>query len=119
MKLINARKEMGPDAYKKYPSYVDGLPASIVMSGLGQACATLLAATRGKQNDPHRMLYDDLNAWMCQANTYSPYANKRDLLTAITEGTQRDYVRAQAEALAYLVWLKKFSQAFLKNPDAE
>ena len=36
-------------------------------------------------------------------------------MEAIVEGNQNQYVRAQMEALAYLEWLKKFSQAFLRK----
>ena len=37
------------------------------------------------------------------------------LIDAIVKHGQAEYVHAQAESLAYLVWLKKFAQAFLKS----
>jgi len=43
------------------------------------------------------------------------YSENEGLMDAIVGGNQDKYVRAQAEALAYLVWLKKFSQAFLRK----
>jgi CRISPR-associated protein Cmr5 len=95
----------------KYGSYVKQLPASILMSGLGQAVATLQAAARGKQEDAHRTLYKDLEAWLCTECPDAPYQGKRSLIDAIVDGDQAAYVRAQAEALHWLEWLKKFAQA--------
>lgn len=94
----------------KYGSYVKQLPASILMSGLGQAAATLLAASRGKP-DAHRTLYDHLQAWLCDVCPEAPYKGKRSLIDAIVDGHQVAYVSAQAEALRWLEWLKKFAQA--------
>lgn len=96
----------------KYGSYVKQLPASILMSGLGQAAATLLAASRGKQ-DAHRTLYDHLQAWLCTECPDAPYQGQHSLIDAIAKGDQDAYVRAQAEALRWLEWLKKFAQAYL------
>ena len=100
----------------EYESYVNSLPASIVMNGLGQACATLLAQARGKaaNEDAHRLLYDHLQDWLCSGEQ-NVYVSQPDLLTAIIGNGQREYVQAQVEALAYLNWLKKFSQAYLSK----
>ena len=40
------------------------------------------------------------------------------LLHRIVEGDQAAYLWAQAEAIAYLGWLKKFANAFLKTPES-
>lgn len=97
----------------KYGSYVKRLPATILMNGLGQAAATLLALARGKNDDPHRTLYEHLQTWLCKACPDAPYAGKEHLIDAIIDGDQAAYVRAQAEALRWLEWLKKFAQAYL------
>lgn len=99
----------------KYVSYVEGLPATILMNGLGQAAATLLAAAKGKE-DPHKFLYDHLRKWLCRDAPQAPYRAQEDLLKAITGNDRATYLRAQAEALAWLVWLKKFAVAYLKEP---
>jgi len=99
--------------YGNFPSYVDGLPATIVMNGLGQAMATLLAQAKGNERDAHRMLYDRMQTWLCGRDGTAPYQDQADLMDAITSGDQASYLRAQHEALAYLVWLKKFSRALL------
>jgi len=105
----------------EYRSYVEGLPATIVMNGLGQACATLLASANGEsvRHQAYRSLHDHLQAWLCHSagETLSNgvYPGSTSLIDAIThpQNGQSKYVHAQAESLAFLVWLKKFAQAFL------
>ncbi len=104
---------------KEYRSYVESLPATIVMNGLGQACATLLAATSGDGNRGHayHALHQHLQSWLCRpavpGQIGGVYPGPASLIDAIVNHGQAEYVHAQAEALAYLVWLKKFAQAFL------
>jgi CRISPR-associated protein Cmr5 len=101
-----------------YVSYVQALPANILQNGLGQALATLLAASKGKEEDPHHRLYEQIQSWLCRTDEDAPYAGKpKKLMKAITEGNEQAYLHAHAEALAYLVWLKKFAVAFLSKPD--
>jgi CRISPR-associated protein Cmr5 len=90
-----------------------------MMNGLGQAVATHLAAAKGNDSDPHRHLYDDLQAWLCGNAQLPglPYAGRSDLIREITLHDEAAYLMAQAEALAYCGWLKRFAVAYLKNPD--
>lgn len=112
--------EQAPFA-KEYRSYVEGLPATIVMNGLGQACATLLSASSGDGDRGHayQALHQHLQSWLCRpvvaGRAGGVYPGAKSLIDAIVKNGQADYVHAQAEALAYLVWLKKFSQAFLRK----
>lgn len=112
---LDAVKRLEKDNnYGNFGSYVQRLPATIVMNGLGQAMASELAAARGckdKDERAHRILFELVENWLQKCNAYP----KTDLMIAIVQGNQEDYVRAQAEALAYLDWLKKFSQAYLNG----
>ena len=107
--------------YGNYKSYVSGLPANILMSGLGQAVATVLASaklgknSRSKDNIAYETLYNHLSSWLCKNEDDAPYPDASDLMVAITSGTEDDYIHAQAEAMAYLEWLKKFAVAFLEK----
>lgn len=115
-----------PENVKKYTSYVKGLPPAILQNGLGQAMATLLAASKGKPamqggnvNKAHRLLYNHVQQWLCNDDPQAPYREEGEiaadstlLMTRITEGDEPSYIRAQAEALAYLNWLKKFAVAY-------
>lgn len=107
-----------PD-YGNYVSYVQSLPPTIVMNGLGQAMATLLSKANGNLEEPHGMLYANLQDWLCGNDAAAPYPNAPGgdtrLIEAIVGGTERQYLHAQAEALAYLIWLKKFANAYLQK----
>ena len=100
---------------KLYRSYVDRLGPTIVMNGLGQALAVELAAAGGQPGDPHRAVYKNLQRWLCRGDGEYPSAG--DLLSAIIENDEESYLHAQAEALAWLEWHKKFCRAFLPDDD--
>ena len=99
-----------------YLSYVKALPAIILQNGLGQAMAALLAAAGGKGcDDPHVLLYEDVQSWLCGADENAPYRNETDLMAAITRHDQARYLRATAETQCYLDWLKKLASAYLRT----
>lgn len=104
------------EGQEKFVGFAKDIPASILINGLGQAAATLCAQARGNPDDPHWAIYEALQSWLCRSDASAPYTSDKDLLTAITEGERRNYLHAQAEALAYLEWYKKFAVAFLSNP---
>lgn len=101
-----------------YRHYVENLPIAIHRNGLGQAVAGLRAAA-GKlgqkpQGAAYRQLHDHLAAWLCRNDALAPFPGwKRDLVSAIMDHDMSHYLWAQEEALAWLTWLKTFSQAFL------
>ena len=97
-----------------YLRYVKALPATILQNGLGQAMATLRASSKGKEENAHYRLYKDVQSWLCSDNEDATFS-KGDLLEAITSNNQQHYLKAQAEAQAYLIWLKKFAAAFLNE----
>ncbi len=112
--LDRIRKKQKHPKQSDYLSYARALPASILQNGLGQAMATLLAAARSNDDDPHFLLYRDLEDWLCGADEDAPYRGAQGLLDAIATKDQRRYLRAQAEAQGYLNWLKKLAAAHLK-----
>ena len=99
-----------------YLAYVKGLPANILRSGLGQAMAMEKAgaAKTGEDSKGHKFLFGHMEQWLKTDWQNSPYrGHQGDILHAMVNNDQAKYVRAQAEALAYLEWLKKFAVAFL------
>jgi CRISPR-associated protein Cmr5 len=110
---IHARETADPASYGNYVAYASALPATILTNGLGQAAATLLSKKKPDGTDGHGELYTDLQSWLCGTDPAAPFGAQPDLIRAITTATPEVYFRAQAEALAYLVWLKKFAKAFL------
>ncbi|MEO1270884.1 MAG: type III-B CRISPR module-associated protein Cmr5 [Myxococcota bacterium] len=97
-----------------YRSYVERLPAAIVMNGLGQALATELAATRDTESSgdavAHQRLFDNIADWLgSQIEVYT----QDNLLHDVMANSEHHYLHAQAEALAWLEWHKKFCRAHL------
>jgi CRISPR-associated protein Cmr5 len=103
------------DGFKKrYRAYVDRLCPTIVMNGLGQALATERAAAgpQPSKDDEraHHELYLSLQRWLCGKDD-GVYSSAADLLQAIISNDEALYLHAQAEALAWLEWHKKFCRA--------
>ncbi len=107
----------GAGTYGNYIAYASSLPATIITSGLGQALA-MQHAVKSKLPG-HDYLNRHIEDWLRRGWQASPYFGKEDLLRAIVDGTDEEYVRAQVEVMAYLEWIKKFASAFLeKTQDA-
>lgn len=104
----------------KYVGYVRALPATILSNGLGQALATELAAS----DSARPKLAEHVARWLLQApgSKYGKEPPQSDhakqLLGRIVNGDQHAYVWAQAEAIAYVGWLKKLAVAFLSKDEA-
>lgn len=111
------------DKFKtRYRTYVDRLGPAIVMNGLGQALATERAAAgpQPKKNDEqaHHELYTSLNNWLCRQDG-GIYPSGEDLLEQIMCNNEDLYLRAQAEALAWLEWHKKCCRAFFPKSEED
>lgn len=100
----------------KYATHLQGVPATILYSGLGQAMAMLLS--KGNEEVHRRIIFDDLEDWLCRSWQDRPQAfgDAQGLMGAITTASEDDYLLAHAEALEYLGWLKKLATAYLKKP---
>ena len=95
---------------KEIKSYVNSFAPMILMSGFGQTCAFYKS-----KGDEHARALDDMASWLLpQVNGL----NGNNLITAITQWDARTYQLAEAEALAYLDWMKKFARAYLEDDDA-
>jgi CRISPR-associated protein Cmr5 len=84
------------------------LPFMIHANGLGPALAFFKSK---KDKDGYDKLYLVLQSWLTQPAR--PFAGKPDLMAAITETDFNTYRLAQAEAIVYMDWVKKFSSAYL------
>jgi len=88
--------------HKELKSYTVGMPAMILMSGFGQTCAFYKS-----KGGNHTVVLQALQGWL----------GKGEIISLITQSSAQDYQLAQAEALEYLNWLKKFAKAYLKGDD--
>jgi len=118
LEKVNGLRSEGEEWKDKYASYAAGLPAAILMNGLGQAAATLRSAAKDEE-DPHYVLFNHLKSWLCRDDSKAPYPKVSGLMKAITSYDRDTYMYAQAEALAWLQWLKKFATAYLKKPEGD
>lgn len=98
----------------EYASYASAFPAMIKMNGLGQAAA--FYCSKGKGDDSKAYAYDTLyktlSNWLAKKG--QPYEGL-DLIKGITEKEMPLYMQAQAEALMFLDWLKKFAKAYMPD----
>ena len=105
---------------KLYRAYVDRLGPTIVMNGLGQALAMEQAAAgpkpKSERERAHGQLYGNLQNWLCRRDG-GVYPSGKDILQAIVAEDEPRYLHAQAEALAWLEWHKKFCRASLPKSE--
>jgi CRISPR-associated protein Cmr5 len=98
-----------PDQAKRIGGQAKKLPTRILASGLGQALAFL----RAKNHAPEVLIC--LGDWILdkRANPDSkkPAPDDRALVEAIVKGSSDFLRRATDEALAYLQWLNRFTEA--------
>jgi len=93
---------------KEFKSLAQNAPADIQANGLAQT----LAFWKAKGESHHEALYQALSEWVMKEMGQP----SRDILEWITDpATGSDsYRRATAEALAFLVWVKRFAEAEFK-----
>jgi CRISPR-associated protein Cmr5 len=100
----------------KYNQLARGAAADIQANGLGQTLAFWRAKGRNEGEEHHRVVFDHVSDWVRQRLRFT----EPDLLqwvmgTADTDG----YRRATAEAIAFLVWLRRFAEAELPKGDRD
>lgn len=104
-KVSEAKKQNYAD---KYGQLARSAPADIQANGLGQT----LAFWRAKQKDEqYKALYQHVAGWIKHQLNFSQPA---DLLEWImNKATTDEYRRATTEAIAFLIWVKRFAEAEL------
>ncbi len=93
---------------KEYLALAHSAPADIQTNGLAQT----LAFWRTKGESHHQALYRHLSTWVMNQLSHPG----QSLLEWITDPstTSDHYRRATVEAMAFLVWIKRFAEAELK-----
>jgi len=102
-------KIKGVQSGKSFTALANGFPTMIHTNGLGQA----IAFSKGKSDNQYREMVAMLSDWLCSEGR--PFAGTRpdDILTTFTRSDMQTYLLAQAEAMAYLLWVKKFAKALI------
>lgn len=100
--------------FSKLKSRASELPFMIHANGLGQALA-FFKSKKGKEDkedkDCYGKLFEILEKWLIQEGR--PFAKQKDLMAAVTQTDFQTYRIAQAEAIQYMDWVKKFASAYL------
>ena len=99
------------DKASKIKARAAELPFMIHTHGLGQATSFFKSK---KDNDGYDIVYNALTKWLTdEGQVLAKHAQKGELLAAITQCDLHTYRVAQAEAMQYMEWFKKFAQAYL------
>ena len=94
-------------------SWIEKLPALIQTNGIGQALAFYKSRTNVQAA---RHVYRIVSAWLKVQFNIQGKKDEEDILQWLTEqATPQQYRHAQAEAQAYLRWLKQLGKAQLKK----
>ena len=92
------------DVVRDYLVEVRAFPALVHQVGLAPALANL----RAKGGNAKLFLYDHVSAWVSEAIFGDP---KGDALALVVKNPAVHLLRAQEEALAFSVWLRRFVEA--------
>jgi CRISPR-associated protein Cmr5 len=84
------------------------LPFMVHANGLGQAAAFFKSKGRA---DGYDIVFSALQSWLSQPGR--PLAGQGELMDAIVNADLHTYRMAQAEAIQYMDWVKKFASAYL------
>jgi len=116
--IQDIKKNFPKDVQEKYSALARKAPADIQSNGLGQTISFWNA--KGKEatentsaeNKAHQQLLAHVKGWLNDKN--SLHLGKSNLVEWVSKEAQvEDYRRATAEAIAFLVWVKRFAEAQL------
>lgn len=118
--FVNAKSGSKEDFKAEYKSLVLKSPALVKTNGLLATAAFLFSKRKSVSGKAHELLYDQIAKWL----------EKREMVT-LTDGGYDDFAKvltelsyaevrvATNETLAYLSWLKRFSEGLIdKDKDA-
>jgi CRISPR-associated protein Cmr5 len=100
------REVKDKDYADKYGSLARKAPSLVQTNGLGQTLAFLLS--KAKDNE-HQALYGHLSEWVAT----DQMGWEKPLMEEVISRDSADYRRATAEAMAFLMWLRRFAEAEL------
>jgi len=102
---------VGKNYDREYRSLVRSFPAYVLTNGLAPALAFL----KSKGGPEHEELYRQLSDWVPKELGLS----SGELLDVILQQNSYAYMRTTREALAFVVWLKRFAEAKIQSKQAE
>lgn len=106
---------------KEFKNFCAGAPSIILQNGFGQALAFWYAKGKSNEVDKHQVLLDIIMNWLnyqdgdVRNEFIQPCQKTKDMVAALSEMSQSEYLSAQGEALALLEWVKRYANALLKG----
>jgi len=100
----------GRDWQNSFGSQVKKLPMHVLANGLGTALAFLKAKGGNDPSAEQEVLYRYISQWVT-AQLWGGSGDANLLSRIINSPDVNDYRRATREALAFVVWLKRFAEA--------
>jgi CRISPR-associated protein Cmr5 len=98
-------EHLNPAVGPKFANLSKNAPAAIMANGLGQSMAFWKS-----KNEPHySKLVDSLSTWVIKRLALSVPANQDLLYWVINTATDMQYRHATAEAIEYLIWVKRLA----------
>lgn len=110
--VLNVKKQYPESAQTRFKAYSNSLPAMIQMNGIGQALAFAYQKSSGSKDENlgWKALLDAVGCWLLEREIWGKSADK-NVVQALVNGNQQQYQLAQAEAQAFLSWIKDFARA--------
>ncbi|GIK29980.1 MAG: type III-B CRISPR module-associated protein Cmr5 [Chloroflexi bacterium] len=108
VEMIDQDRTISDKQKKEYGSLARGLPAMIQIDGLGHALAFLKAKASNNRESHHHRLYGHLAVWL---SGRFALGNEPDLLKWLTQQPSATYRQVATEAVAYLLWIRRFVEA--------
>jgi CRISPR-associated protein Cmr5 len=110
-RLAQLQSEKGGRDWKKsFSSHVKKFPMLVLANGLGTALAFLKAKGGNDPRIEEEILYQYISQWVT-AQIWGGSGDANLLTRLVTSASDIDYRRATKEALAFIVWLKRFAEA--------
>lgn len=106
-----------------FRSLARSFPTMVHANGIVAAVAFLYAKkgknTENKKTSEHKEMYEILSEWLLRTRCFSE--NKKDkeseLMQAVTVMDNEELRRTTTEAMALLIWIKRFAEGMFKEND--
>ena len=110
---LNEVLKIKEDKITEFRNFSAGVPSMILQNGFGQTIAFFLS--RGK--DHHLRMVEIIKEWLESRDLIKTTQANEDFVKEIMGLEQKKYLYIQDETLHLLEWVKRFSHAFLPDPN--
>lgn len=114
--FVNAKSGSKKDFKAEYKSLVLKLPALVKTNGLLATIAFLFSRRKSVSGKGHELLYGQIAEWLKKSGVVKfPNGSYEYFAKVLTELSYAEVRVATNEALAYLSWLKRFTEGLIEK----